>query len=300
MSSFPTTPVQDSTLQANRQGQSSGSKKVPANRDSFAQSPTTWVGAVSDRGIRHRHNEDAMSMAALVGDVKGRQSAILVVSDGVSSVKGSQVSSIIAAENACASVMHALDQRPDLQDEDLGRVLVRSFDIANRAVITTPLPGLDNAGSCTLIVAVINDGLVTVANVGDSRCYWIGDDGSNLKLTFDDSVAQAEIEQGTPREIAEAGSHAHAITKWLGPESLDWTPQITSYRPENAGWVMVCSDGLWNYASEPDAMATVIRHACRQVPSNEPTELARWLVEWAKAQGGHDNVTVALAKMESR
>ena len=66
------------------------------------------------------------------------------------------------------------------------------------------------------------------------------------------------------------------------------------------GWLLLCSDGLWNYASEPAALAEVFRACTVGVPpqrgaAQPAEELAKALVDWAKAQGGHDNITVALA-----
>ena len=56
---------------------------------------------------------------------------------------------------------------------------------------------------------------------------------------------------GVPREEAENGPQAHAITRWLGrdtPTTVPKTPGCT--RIAEDGWLVVCSDGLWNYASE--------------------------------------------------
>ena len=71
-----------------------------------------------------------------------------------------------------------------------------------------------------------------------------------MQLSVDDSVAQARIAMGVPREEAENGPQAHAITKWLGRDSPDFAPMTGSMTVRGPGWLLVCSDGLWNYASE--------------------------------------------------
>ena len=53
------------------------------------------------------------------------------------------------------------------------------------------------------------------------------------------------------RAEAESSPQAHAITKWLGRDSEDHTPMVGQLRITEPGWLLVCSDGLWNYASEP-------------------------------------------------
>jgi serine/threonine protein phosphatase PrpC len=135
-------------------------------------------------------------------------------------------------------------------------------------------------------------------NVGDSRVYWLPEPGSGgdpTELSVDDSVAQARIEMGTPREEAESGPQAHAITKWLGRDSPDFTPRTGSISVQPPGWVLVCSDGLWNYASEATALQSLVVEL--SAPSSDPLTLAVALVDWAKGRGGKDNISVALARL---
>ncbi len=99
-----------------------------------------------------------------------------------------------------------------------------------------------------------------------------------------------------PRVVAENGPQAHAITRWLGIDAPDHTPRTVSLDLEGAGWVMVCSDGLWNYCSEARDMAALLA-ATGRTSGAEPLRLAGALVDWANAQGGQDNITVALARI---
>jgi serine/threonine protein phosphatase PrpC len=62
------------------------------------------------------------------------------------------------------------------------------------------------------------------------------------------------------------------------------------------GWLVVCSDGLWNYCSDAAALGDLTREQLT-VAQNDPLSAAGALVDWANAQGGHDNVTVALARV---
>jgi serine/threonine protein phosphatase PrpC len=100
---------------------------------------------------------------------------------------------------------------------------------------------------------------------------------------------------GTPRDEAENGPQAHAITKWLGRDSPDFAPRTGSVSVSAPGWVLVCSDGLWNYVSEAAAIQTLIAELTSQ--DSDPLTLAIALVNWANAQGGKDNVSVALARV---
>jgi serine/threonine protein phosphatase PrpC len=140
---------------------------------------------------------------------------------------------------------------------------------------------------------VVEGATLSFANVGDSRAYWLPDGAPGVQLSVDDSVAQQMIAAGTPRHQAETSAQAHAITKWLGRDARDITPRVGELEVAGSGWVLVCSDGLWNYASEPEALVEQIRAS----GATDPATLALALTDWANAQGGIDNITVTLARL---
>jgi serine/threonine protein phosphatase PrpC len=144
---------------------------------------------------------------------------------------------------------------------------------------------------------------IAVGNVGDSRAYWLPDAGAGVQLTTDDSWAAEAIAHGVPRDQAERLPQAHAITRWLGLDAPDPVPRPAVHRLESPGWVLVCSDGLWNYASDGATLAGVVADRLAARPADgpgphDPLVLARELVAWAIEQGGSDNITVALARFE--
>ena len=168
---------------------------------------------------------------------------------------------------------------------------------ANAAVIDNTAVGSENAASCTFAAAVVEGDLVVFGNVGDSRVYWIPDHGAGepKELSVDDSVAQARIAMGIPRDEAENGPQAHAITKWLGRDSPDFSPRTGSVTLGSPGWVLVCSDGLWNYASEAAEISSLVANLTP--PNSDPFAVAVALVDWANGRGGKDNISVALARI---
>ncbi|MDP9335733.1 MAG: serine/threonine protein phosphatase, partial [Actinomycetota bacterium] len=104
-----------------------------------------------------------------------------------------------------------------------------------------------------------------------------------------------EIAHGATREVAEADPRAHAITRWLGVDSPGGDPSFTSETLRVPGWVLVCTDGLWNYCSEASDLRDLVN--AQAVPAQaDALATAAALVDWANAQGGHDNITAALAR----
>jgi serine/threonine protein phosphatase PrpC len=266
-------------------------------RDHFTEQPAAWVAAVCDRGVRHTRNEDAVALHA--GSEPGSH-AVLVVCDGVSSSTDSDVASLAAAR-AARDVLAT--SNPQGMGTAAARVaasaqaLGAATDAANEAVIAHTTPGPGNPASCTFVAAVLHGPLLVAGWVGDSRAYWLPDTGDARLLTTDDSFAAEQIAQGVARAVAEHGPQAHAITRWLGVDAPDHIPRTVSLDLDAPGWVLVCSDGLWNYCSEPDDLAALVSSTARTA-GPEPLRLAGALVDWANAQGGQDNITVALARVD--
>jgi serine/threonine protein phosphatase PrpC len=290
------------TIDADGYCQTCGSK-APDPRDHSEAAPAEWLAGVCDRGVQHARNEDAQALWVSPGGDR----AVLVVCDGVSSSAEADVASTAGAEQAC----RVLAERAVGSDEDIAEALVAAAAEANAAIAAATTGGGVSAGSATFAAAVVTTDAIHFASLGDSRVYWLPGPAAEeeppgsspgqaepLLLTRDDSMAQEFIDQGMPRDEAEAMPKAHAITKWLGSDALDVIPRTGALRPAGEGWLLVCSDGLWNYASEPAALAGQLTVAAAADPS--PLAIARALVAWANAQGGQDNVTVALARYPVR
>jgi serine/threonine protein phosphatase PrpC len=266
--------------------------KAARPRDHFSEQPASWVGAVCDRGIRHRRNEDAVATAA---DPEPGSRALLVVCDGVSSSLDSDVASLAAAR-AARDVLAAAGGTESSRPGAVIARLKAAADAANEAVIANTSPDSPNPASCTFVATVLENGLLVAGTVGDSRAYWFPDDAEAVSLTVDDSWAAELIATGVPRQEAETGPQAHAITRWLGVDAPDHTPRTTTLEVAGPGWLLVCSDGLWNYCSEATPLAELIRQTAA-THGDEPLAMSSALVDWANAQGGQDNITVALARL---
>ncbi|PXX57409.1 serine/threonine protein phosphatase PrpC [Nocardia tenerifensis] len=254
------------------------------------------VAVVTDRGISHARNEDAVAAAVLDGTGGGPKATVIVVADGVSSSEDPQVASGTAARTgveACRTAL--LDGLPSAEAAMAGLAAatqaVRDIGVAD-----------GHAPSCTYVSAVVRadaDGTeITVANVGDSRAYWLHadapDDPGNppsQRLTSDDSWAQALVDAGAMDEHAAMNDpRAHTLIRWLGADgpAKPWSDNcLRTLRTTGPGVLLLCSDGLWNYLSDATALAEV-------ATATAPAVAARELVEFALRCGGSDNITVAI------
>src|SRR6185369_18079873 len=118
----------------------------------------------------------------------------------------------------------------------------------------------------TIAAALVYKKRLTVGWVGDSRAYWLTTRGAE-QLTHDHSWVNEAIARGEVKDADEVqGALAHTITRCLGPLEVGDTPaeiepDVRSREIPGPGLVLLCSDGLWNYAPKPADIAAVMRAA---------------------------------------
>jgi serine/threonine protein phosphatase PrpC len=254
------------------------------------------VAAVSDRGLRHHRNEDAFAVLTAPLPDGAPPAVLALVCDGVSSATRPDDASLAAAGTAGASLCEALPRgtHPQAAMHDAIVTAARAVTaLAEEPETAQEHAPHQNAPACTFVGAVVTSGLLVIGWVGDSRAYWIPADRSAppARLTEDDSWAAQMVAAGLMSEAeAYADERAHAITGWLGADAYELEPHTASFKPDRAGVVVVCTDGLWNYAESAEEMAALL-------PSDaavRPLHAAQVLVGHALDGGGHDNVTVAV------
>ncbi|PAZ09301.1 serine/threonine protein phosphatase [Streptomyces sp. SA15] len=266
----------------------------PRERDHMEQDAGP-VAAVSDRGLRHHRNEDAFALGcAALPD--GSSAVLAIVCDGVSSATRPDDASLAASRAASEALLAALPLGTHPQQAMHDAIVAASRAVNSLAA--EPATALEqaphqNAPACTLVGAVVTSGLLVVGWVGDSRAYWVPVDrgAPPARLTEDDSWAAQMVAAGLMNEAeAYADERAHAITGWLGADAYELEPHTASFKPDRPGVVVVCTDGLWNYAEAAGEMAEVVPLDA----AVRPLHSARVLVGHALDGGGHDNVTVAV------
>ena len=272
-------------------------RKVPSGRD-HEELDVGPAAGVTDRGLRHARNEDAMALAVVTqaGDARelaspsgpGEPTLIAVVSDGVSSAPRSDAASLAAVQAAVRVLREQIRSRTDPADASVSAA--RAAAAALAAMTGADGTGPGGAPAATYASAVVDGGAVTVCWLGDSRVYWLAASGSQC-LTRDDSVAEELVASSlATREEAMASQQAHVITRWLGADLPNPEPHVARFQPPGPGIVLVCSDGLWNYQPAAAALAALALPAAL----TDPLAAAAALVKFAVDSGGADNITVAI------
>jgi serine/threonine protein phosphatase PrpC len=228
--------------------------------------------ALSDVGRARQSNEDSYL----------DRSPLFVVADGMGGARAGEVASAIAVETAKTS---EVGSRPE---EDLAEV-VKS---ANREIYRKAQADAEHAGmGTTFTAALVSGGEVAIGHVGDSRMYRLRD-GELERLTQDHSLVEEFVRQGklTPEE-AEVHPQRSIITRALGPEP-DVQVDTLTYPARPGDIYLICSDGLTGMVSE-DQIAEIIS------AGESLADAAKRLIDAANENGGRDNITVILFRLES-
>ena len=263
-------------------------RKVPVSRD-HAELDLGLLSGVTDRGLRHQRNEDAMALAT--ADGPDGPVALAVISDGVSSAPRPDEASLTAVRTAMRVLLTAARA-----GEDPTTAAAAAAREAAQALRDMADP--EGAPAATYVSATVDRQIVTVCWLGDSRAYWLTENhADSARLSRDDSLAEEVVAAGLASlEEAMASPQAHVITRWLGADHPDPQPHITQFAPPGPGVVMLCSDGLWNYRPEAADLAGLTLPAAL----TDPPATAAGLVKFAMDMGGVDNITVVLIPIPLR
>lgn len=143
----------------------------------------------------------------------------------------------------------------------------------------------------TLVCALLTERFVTVANIGDSRCYLLTEYGLQ-QFTDDHSLVGELVRRGQITE-AEAAVHPrkHVLLRALGTEPRAEI-EVRSIKNESIRMLLLCSDGLTNHVSD-ETMEEVLRTQASL------TEKCEDLIKMANDAGGDDNITLALVDLRN-
>ena len=232
----------------------------------------------TDTGIVRQQNQDAMFFERLNEDTY-----LAVVCDGMGGAAAGNVASELAISVFVGSIKESL-----MEDSPLINDVLRCACIeANSTVIDRANHNADYAGmGTTLVAALVQDETAYIANVGDSRAYYVTQTGIS-RITRDHSLVEDLVAKGELTE-EEARNHPqrNLITRALGAE--DGTDaDIYTHALAQGSFLLLCSDGLSNMMSEQEILFELIH-------GGESADCCQRLVSIACSRGAPDNVTVVL------
>ncbi len=232
--------------------------------------------ARTDVGRTRDHNEDDFG----VGEGAGveQYGELLIVCDGMGGHAAGEVASRLGVETILST--YYSDASPDRVD-----VLRRAFERANARIHAEGRGAMGTTG----VAALFYQGMLHVANVGDSRAYLIRND-EICQVSRDHSLVGEQVAAGVlTADQARSSYYRNVITRALGYQA---EVQVDLFHlPLKAGdMVVLCSDGLHGLVGDEEIYEIV-----RSMPLADAVDR---LIDLANERGGTDNITAIVAHVD--
>ena len=244
------------------------------------------IAGITDIGPSRSNNEDAIAWDAELG--------LALVADGIGGNNGGEVASSTVVRSIKSDLQTALNAdraRPKARTGDDQAALVQELvRRANQRILSMAArdPKLHGMGA-TLVIALLTEDAVVIANVGDSRVYRMRG-GVLEQLTRDHLLVGDMVERGCMSEEQARNSRSRSfLSRALG---MDGKLEIDlALHPVQSGDLyLLCSDGLTGVVSDEELAAHL------QNSDAGLRELAQGAVALANRRGGRDNVSAVLMR----
>jgi serine/threonine protein phosphatase PrpC len=241
---------------------------------------------ITDVGRKRKHNEDNFAFDVNEG--------LFIVADGMGGHAAGEVASKITVETI-GEFIAATRQKEEATwpfkynhelDFNSNRLAV-AIEKANERVMAAVAaqPWLKGMGT-TVVAGLLNEKLLSLAHVGDSRAYLFRD-GQLSRLTDDHSWVHEQVTAGILTE-EEAKTHPlkNVVTRALGG-GPSVSPDLQELVFSAGDRFLFCSDGLTTMVSDEE-----IHDAAEEIKATPA--LCKHLVDLANEKGGVDNITVVV------
>lgn len=210
---------------------------------------------------------------------------LFIVADGMGGHNAGDYASRLAVETITEIISESAEDSPE-------KIMGAAIKVANERVRKSAESSKDLEGmGTTVVVATYIDGILYVANVGDSRLYVV-DEREIKQITKDHSWVEEMVRRGSlAREEARNHPDKNIITRAVGAED---TVQIDFFSVllEEGDQVLMCTDGLTNMLEDEEIR--MVMNGARDI-----VEKAEELVNRANDNGGRDNISVVLIETQN-
>lgn len=237
----------------------------------------------SDTGKKRANNEDWVAGFEPTSPREVQESGSLyIVADGVGGAsKGEQ-----ASQYAAKKVLFDFFQDPSLSPK---LRLQRSIRKACQEIYEYSQDSNLSRMATTLVAANVRENKLTVANVGDSRCYLIRS-GKVTQITQDHNFVGELIRNGSlSTEEAKHAKVRNTLLRSLGGEPDVDVDIFGEFDLFPGDIIILCSDGLTRYADDADIL--------RICSSGTSEKISEQLVDFANERGGADNTSVYVIRI---
>ena len=241
------------------------------------------ISSSSDIGKLRQTNQDFYNIEQLEDDLTW-----VAVCDGMGGASGGNIASASAVKVMSEFILNSVHGA--LSDEEFKENLLKSINYANEFIYSSSSnnPSLKGMGT-TCVCAIINKNKAYLANVGDSRAYFISNDNI-FQITKDHSIVQEMIDSGKiTKDEAVNHPRKNIITRAIGvAENIEVDCYEFDLNKDDI--IFICTDGFSNYASNEQIL--------KLAKESEFEDLAKNAIDFANDAGGHDNITVVALRRD--
>ena len=245
------------------------------------------IAGLTDVGLKREHNEDALLLAeGTMPD--GSPAGLYVVADGLGGHQGGEVASQLAID----AILSYFTQHPPTSDvAPFENWLKRATFAANQAVLARQEDRTQakKMGS-TAVMALVLPGQAHLANVGDSRVYYMNE-ALIEQISVDHSLVERLVQIGQlTREEARTHKNRNVLYNSLG-DKAQIDVGLYHHQLQPGDRLLLCSDGLSGMITDEEILEISRVY-------NDPATACAKLVRAAKAAGGSDNITAIIVQMD--
>ncbi len=240
-------------------------------------------GQKTDIGIKRREEGNQDSILVCPSEFLGFRPPLLIVADGMGGYFGGSIASQLVI-HTMQDYYKASNDNGDYEDLLIGSIHASHQAIKDRAASD---PNLSKMGS-TVAAAILLDGQVILANVGDSRGYLFSG-GELMQVSYDHSLVAEQVRSGFLKaEHAHTHPQRNILTQSLSAQRSEVQVFSIRFKFEPGATLLLCSDGLWGPVDDRS-----IGKVLAQYP---PQQAADRLVQMANERSGPDNISIVIAK----
>jgi len=263
-----------------------------SERKAFSQTRLDRIGYNTRAGKGRITNEDAILImrSGRLSFMGNYDQVLLIVADGVGGNQAGNLASHNCVTLVAKSVFGAF-----LAEESQGHSSPRR-DILEEAIANVSnliyLQSTQDANlrgmATTIVAAIMEKNLLSLANVGNSRAYLLRDDRLE-QLTKDHTAVQELVEAGEiTLEQARVHPRRNVITRAVGISEETSVETYLCHLGED-DILLLCTDGLTDYVDE-DTIAKTITAL-----KTDPQGACIKLTELALSHGSLDDISVIIA-----
>ena len=253
------------------------------------QNKITIMG-LTDTGIVRAKNEDSIGFDSALG--------LVVLADGMGGHRGGEIASSLTVDTIINKLQQSLPEVVAGEIDEASGFSRESICIqdavveANQKVYHASEANPEHKGmGTTIVVLQFYNNTFSLAHIGDSRCYRLRGDKFE-QITKDHSLLQELIDRGfyTPEE-ARKSMNKNLVTRALGIDPVVM-PDVQEDIVLKNDIYLLCSDGLTDLVEDKDIYLTI-----KQFSANLE-EAAKQLITKANQNGGKDNISVMLCRID--